>query len=205
MADEALGVRGRCLLLMMHAERVGVEIRFHVKSVALWDVSDESHRIRVTGGTVGHPDRRGNRPGRIVALHAIQHLRQSQIRKTLAVGNRVMASGAVEIVLRPDLKVRGVGKNDIFIFSARDFLRLETPAFGKAGILDFLRIVAIPATSSRHRRDQLWSKPRLRMADGAFLMAGERPESPGCFELVAGRAIRAKSSLGVEAGLWIHV
>jgi len=79
--------------------------------------------------------------GSIVALHAIQHVRQGQIREAGAGWNGVMTGGAVDIEFLFRREMGDMGKFDVDISAGNRGLGYQAATLSEARVFDFLRRV----------------------------------------------------------------
>ena len=99
----------------------------------------------MTGLAVRHPVVGRNALGSVMALHAIHHHRQSQIRQAGASGDGVVASGAIEVEPLLRREMRDVRKLDVDIFTGNRCLSDQAAILSKARVFNFLGRVAADA------------------------------------------------------------
>ena len=206
MAHKARRPRRRSIVFVMHPERFGVEVRLHIPRMAVRHGGIErSGVVLMARLAVGHPDSTWY-PGCVVALHAVDHLGQGQIRDTGAPGDRVMTGRAIQVELVFDPEVSSVREIDIHILPRCGLVPTgETPRFGEAWILDFFGRMATPATFGRKCSRKLWLDAGLGVACRALVVVGEHRELTFGVEFMTKRAVRAETGFSVDSRLGIHM
>ena len=205
VAHEALGIGSNRFLRMVRAEGFGVEIRLDALGVAERHGRIGHHVVGMAGFAIRHAELGLDGFGRIVALHAIDHLRQRNVLNAGAAGDGVVAGGAVQVELILHLEVRRVVERNIDVL-ALDFVGAGKLArFREAGILDFFGRMTTAATVCIKLGIERGRHAGFGMAGSALRMAWKSRKDALRIELVAERAIGAEAGFRVDTGLGVDV
>ena len=204
MTHEALGIGRGGLLFMVDTEALGVKGGLHVSGVA-GRLNKARDCSRVAGPAIGHTELRRDLLRGVVAIHAIEHLGQRQVRKTGAARNRIVTSRAIDPILLLSLKMRDVRELDIDVLARNHVLSDHPAALGETGILDLFRRVTAAATLGIESRAQVRLDAGLGVANGAFGVPRESSVNPVRLKLVAEGAISPKTGGRINAGLLVYM
>jgi len=197
VADEAFRPRRRRLFLVVNPEAFGMKFGFDIAGVA--SGSGARFRINVAGLAVCHPEIRRNRFVTVMTGNAIHHFRQRQRLQAGALRYRVVAGGAVQVILFAVLEVGDVRELQIDELTGDNMRSNHSPLLGKSGVLDLLRSVA----AATIRRSGIGAEHRLHrlfgVAGATLRVAGESREGALWIEFMAESAVRAESGPGINA------
>lgn len=203
VANKTLSSWRRGLRFVVLAEALGVKVRFDVAGMA--DRNRAGLIVDVAHVAIRHPEFCRYRLGSLVTPHAVNHFWQSQTCQVLALGYVRVTGCALQMVLVPYFKVRGVRKSQVDI-STGDYVRRDhAPFFCIARVLDFFRVVTAPAIGGSRCCAEEGFHPRLGMAGGTLRMPGERCIGPLRVKFMAKRAIRSRVGFRIDSSHRVNV